>query len=559
MKPKVDAAKLKLIYLEDSAQDVELLRELLTDAGFDLEMDCTATENEFLSFLQDPSYDIILADFKLPGFDAFGALRHSREICPDVPFICVSGSIGEETAVELLKQGAADYLLKDRLEKLPSAIKRALAEAGEKQALRYAGKALQASETRYRRLFETAKDGILILDAASGLITEVNPCLVEMLGVTSEPFLGKKIWEMEFFRNIAANQDSFAELQRKDCSHYDDLLLETADGRRIEAEFVSNAYKVNYRKVIQCNIRDITERKRIEKALLALSLRQKSILSAVPDIIMEVDGNKVYVWANNAGIAFFGDDVIGKEAQYYFEGEQETYDMVKPIFSGDENVIYIESWQRRKDGEKRLLAWWCRVLKDENNNVIGALSSAQDITERKRAEEENRILSKFPSQNPNPVLRILRNGTLLFVNEAGMNQLSEWHLTAGNQVPPAMGEAVYEALQGESPQNKDFECGGRTFSFFIAPISGRDYANLYGFDITERKRSEEEIKNRIIELERFHRLAVGRETKMIELKQKINELSARLGLAPPYPLDFVEANNKSNFENQNTITGDKIL
>jgi PAS domain S-box-containing protein len=103
---------------------------------------------------------------------------------------------------------------------------------------------------------------------------------------------------------------------------------------------------------------------------------------------MEVDSNKVYTWANKAGHEFFGDDVIGKEATFYFEGEQKTYNTVEPLFKGSEDVIYVESWQRRKDGVKRLLAWWCHVLKDSGGNVIGALSTARDITDSKKAEEE---------------------------------------------------------------------------------------------------------------------------------------------------------------------------
>jgi PAS domain S-box-containing protein len=124
------------------------------------------------------------------------------------------------------------------------------------------------------------------------------------------------------------------------------------------------------------------------EALRLLSARQQALLSAIPDIIMEVDENRVYTWANRAGVAFFGEDVLGKEAAFYFEGEQDTYGMVQPLFDGDENVVYVESWQRRKDREKRLLAWWCRVLKDDSGNVTGALSSARDITERKQAEEQ---------------------------------------------------------------------------------------------------------------------------------------------------------------------------
>jgi signal transduction histidine kinase len=133
---------LNVLCLEDSPRDAEIIREFLIDAGYDLNMDCTAVEKEFVSLLRSHKYDIILSDFKLPGFDGFTALRWSVEICPDVPFICISGTVGEETAVELLKKGAVDYILKDRLVRLPSAIQRALDEAKEKEARKRAEKDL---------------------------------------------------------------------------------------------------------------------------------------------------------------------------------------------------------------------------------------------------------------------------------------------------------------------------------------------------------------------------------------------------------------------------------
>jgi two-component system, chemotaxis family, CheB/CheR fusion protein len=117
---------------------------------------------------------------------------------------------------------------------------------------------LHASEIRYRRLFEAARDGILILDAETGMVVEVNPFLVEMLGFPHEAFLGAAIWELGFFNDIVANQNKFAELQEKGYVRYENLPLEKADGRRIQVEFVSNVYLVNDIKVIQCNIRDIT-------------------------------------------------------------------------------------------------------------------------------------------------------------------------------------------------------------------------------------------------------------------------------------------------------------
>ena len=126
---------------------------------------------------------------------------------------------------------------------------------------------LAASEIRYRRLFESAKDGILILDAETGMIVDVNPFLIKLLGFSKENFIEKTIWEIGFFKDIIDNKDKFLELQQKKYVRYEDLPLETADGRGINVEFVSNVYLVNNQKVIQCNIRDITRRKEIEAGL----------------------------------------------------------------------------------------------------------------------------------------------------------------------------------------------------------------------------------------------------------------------------------------------------
>jgi PAS domain S-box-containing protein len=125
-----------------------------------------------------------------------------------------------------------------------------------------------ASEIRYRRLFETAQDGILILDADTGQIVEVNPFLIEMLGFSRDQILGKKLWEIGLFKDIIANKENFEELQRKEYVRYEDMPIETADGQRIAVEFLSNVYTVNNKKVIQCNIRDITVRKKLEEDLV---------------------------------------------------------------------------------------------------------------------------------------------------------------------------------------------------------------------------------------------------------------------------------------------------
>jgi PAS domain S-box-containing protein len=127
--------------------------------------------------------------------------------------------------------------------------------------------ALKISETRYRRLFEAAQDGILILDAETGQIVDVNPFLLEMLGYSREELLGKKLWEIGTFRDIEASKATSLELKSKGYVRYHDLPLETKEGRPIAVEFVSNVYLVNHYKVIQCNIRDTTERKLTAEAL----------------------------------------------------------------------------------------------------------------------------------------------------------------------------------------------------------------------------------------------------------------------------------------------------
>ncbi len=138
---------------------------------------------------------------------------------------------------------------------------------------------LKDSETRYRRLFEAAQDGILILDAETGAVTDVNPFLIKMLGYSYEEFIQKKIWEVGAFKDIEASQEAFEALQRNEYIRYENLPLRTFDGQLIQVEFVSNVYLAGDKKVIQCNIRDITERKMAQDALLKSEarLREKSV------------------------------------------------------------------------------------------------------------------------------------------------------------------------------------------------------------------------------------------------------------------------------------------
>ena len=262
--------------------------------------------------------------------------------------------------------------------------------------------------------------------------------------------------------------------------------------------------------------KETVERKKAEEALRALSSRQEALLSAIPDIIMEVDSKKVYTWANQPGMEFFGEDVIGNEADFYFEGEQSTYTEVQPLFNGNENVIYVESWQHRRDGKKRLLAWWCRVLKDTHGNVTGAISSARDITERIRTEEalkerEKRFRSIIENTEAGYFF-IDQDGCFQDVNYAW---LTMHHYTSSEEVigqhfsltqidsdMEAANKNVKRLLGGEplpagefSRRCKDGSIGYHTFT--VNPVvQGGEIIGLEGFiiDITNKKELEAHLR-----------------------------------------------------------------
>ncbi|KKU68335.1 MAG: Multi-sensor signal transduction histidine kinase [Parcubacteria group bacterium GW2011_GWA2_47_16] len=146
------------------------------------------------------------------------------------------------------------------------------------------------SEVRYRRLFETAHDGILILNSKTGQITDVNPYLEKLLGYSKSEFLNKKLWEVGAFKNLKAAKDAFKILQKDGYLRYEDLPLETKDGRSIEVEFVSNSYMAGETLVIQCNIRDITERKRLDliKETKRLLDEERSKVESIADATHEL-------------------------------------------------------------------------------------------------------------------------------------------------------------------------------------------------------------------------------------------------------------------------------
>src|SRR5215475_8948336 len=141
-----DLTILRILFLEDEPKDAELVQANLEAEGIVCDVTRADTQTDFLKFLHQGEFELILADYTLPLFDGIAALRIAQEICPEVPFIFVSGTMGEELAIEALKQGATDYVFKTRLSRIAPSVRRALREAEDRSQRKRAEEALQRNE-----------------------------------------------------------------------------------------------------------------------------------------------------------------------------------------------------------------------------------------------------------------------------------------------------------------------------------------------------------------------------------------------------------------------------
>lgn len=300
----------------------------------------------------------------------------------------------------------------------------------------------------------------------------------------------------------------------------------------------------------------------LENNDFVMNFSGKEIADLMPNIIAVVDNQKKYIWLNKSGLEFFGKDAIGQEASAFFVGKQEIYKQVEPLFHGDENILYLENWQKRQDGQDRLLAWWCRNLKSAQSDAYGALSTAQDITD---IFEMTQTL-KMHEKQMNNAMRLAHLahweydtlGDKFIFNDSfytlfGTDAEKEGGYTMSSAeyakrfLHPddlaLVGLEVKKSIETKDPQftsslehrirYKNGDIGHIRVSFFIVKNEKGQTIKSFGInqDITESKQKEASFKDmsaslqaKIHELEKFNKLVVNREFKMIELKKRIQEL-----------------------------------
>jgi PAS domain S-box-containing protein len=202
--------ELKILHLEDDRGDAELVRETLAADGIIADVECVDTESGYVCALERGKFDLILADYSLPSFDGGTALAIANQKAPGIPFIFVSGALGEEAAIESLKSGATDYVLKHRLQRLSHAVYRAIEERSEREKRKLASEALQASESRYRELFESNPLPMWVYDLETRAFLEVNAAAIKIYGYSREEFLGMTIKDLRPAPDVPALPDPIA-------------------------------------------------------------------------------------------------------------------------------------------------------------------------------------------------------------------------------------------------------------------------------------------------------------------------------------------------------------
>jgi PAS domain S-box-containing protein len=349
-----------------------------------------------------------------------------------------------------------------------------------------------AASLRHQLLATYSRDIILLLRRSDRRILEANAAALGSYGFEREELLTKTIYDLR-----ASGAQPLADGQVVDAGEVG-VLFETVhrrkDGSTFPVEVSSRTAAIDGAEVLINVIRDITDRARSEEQLRLSNAALGAAANAV--VITDRTGNIVWVNAAFSNLTgYTAEEVIGKSPRMLKSAEQDTafYEsMWRVILSGQ--VWRGELVNRRKDGTLYHEEMIITPVTGAGGEVSHFIAIKQDITQRIRAQEDILSAARFPSENPNPVLRIDLPGTLLHANDATYAFLHKWHLEIGKPVPLSLHNAALEALNKQASTTIDVEHDGRVISFFIVPINEAGYANLYGQDTTERKRAEDALR-----------------------------------------------------------------
>jgi len=490
--PKM-GSELRILMLEDVAVDAELLERELRREGIAFTARRVDTKEGFLEQLGEFAPDVILTDYALPQFSGMEALNLAKQFAPSVPVIIVTGTINEETAVDCMKAGAVDYVLKDHIGRIGTAVRLALEK-------RLADERLRQSEEMFRLITNNVADLIAILDLK-----------------------GKRIYNSRSYQQLFGDSaglrgtESFAEIHPDDRIRIKEIFEQTVAsgvGQRAEFRFVladgSLRYiesqgsvirddKGNPDKVLVVS-RDVTDRRRAEEELRQSEERFRALIENSSDAIALLDQSGAVSYAGPSTerilgyspAEFAGSNFLGL---VHPDDLERTTRVFGELVQKPGHTTKMEYRLRHRDGSWRWMEGTGKNLLNEPG-VRAVVANYRDITDRKRAEAEIQKLAAFPLYNPDPVLELAANGTLTYFNDAAQQMARSFGKIHAKEILPHDVHGIIEAClgSGKSRIGVEMVIEGRTLSWSFFPILVSDVVHAYAVEITSRLQLENQLR-----------------------------------------------------------------
>jgi len=405
--------KVRILILEDVPADAELMEHEIRRVGIDAQTRIATTKDAFLKELDAFLPDIILSDYNLPSYDGLSAFKAARKKYPDMPFIMVSGALGEERTIEILKDGVTDCILKNRLFRLGLAVKRALKEAEEHGVRKQFERTLIESEKRYRLLFDLESDAIFLVNGDSGSVMDANTAASALYGYSKKELLLMRDVE------LSAEQEKTTEAIRNQVTHVPLRYHRKKDGTLFPVETMINHFIWQGQKLYLAAVRDITFRLKAEQVLKESERILRELINATRETLILIDTTGTILMVNEVGSERLGKNVqelTGTCLYDHFSPDiaQSRKAYFDRVAATGEPAIFEDT---RKGRSYEI---YCYPVADNENRVSSLAMFALDVTERKHAEELGRMEhAKFVALSENApfgLIMINNDGAYSYMN-----------------------------------------------------------------------------------------------------------------------------------------------
>ena len=394
--------EVRVLIVEDVPSHAELMECELRDAGIAVSVKRVETKEAYLEALSTFLPEVILSDYSLPSFDGIATLQIALKRAPDIPFIFVTGALGEELAIDLLKQGATDYVLKSRLSRLSVAVRRALKEVEERKQrertqaeLKRAEEALRRSEGYLVEAERLSHTGSWAFDVVSDKYVYVSK---ECFRIYEWDYAHEGLPDREVVSRLIHPEDrdrvSFAHVLREKVDTTDEYKIVLRSGAVKHVQTIKHPVLNSAGDVVKIvgTTMDITERKRTEEKIRQQEMELRQVLDFTPHLIgvFELHGERLY--ASRPALDYLGltlEEWKGKSDPFWLFHPDDRERVMKDVYTGAATEVLheFEARLRRKDGTYRWFLFRDNPLRDEQGRLMRWYLSATDIEDRKRAEE----------------------------------------------------------------------------------------------------------------------------------------------------------------------------